>query len=297
MSSDLLASRPGLPAPSPAPPTPAAASAAPRALWLAALLRYGYDAAACLLLALPARNATVASGIAALPDAARALHLDGGVWLLELLRTQQASLLASAAPVLWSLLLLSGLALLPEWWLLRVLAAGAGVPGAPAGRALTRLGALALGTWSLRAAGWLSGVLLALFVRSQLQQLPDERLADLAAAAVLAATLLTQLGLSLLRDLVAVRLVQRGRRVLATLRDAARQLRARTARLALPYGAYRALGGALLLGAHVLSVALDRRGHGGAALAAVLLGLAARVALETLWLRWLMPRAAPTEGK
>lgn len=291
MTSDLLSAPAELPAPV-GPPVPAAA----RALWRAVLLRYGYDAAACLLLALPARNAAVASGIASLPDAARALHLDGGVWLLELLRTQQASLLASLSPVFWALLLSSWLALVPEWWLLRVLAAAAGAPGAPAGRALTRLAALAIGTWSLRGAAWLAGVLLALFVRSQLQVLPDERMADLAAAAVLAATMLVQLGLSLLRDLVAVQLVRRGRRVLATLRDAARQLRARAARLSLTYAAYRVLGGGLLLGAHALSVAVDRRGHGSAALLAVLLGLAARVTLDTLWLRWLMPRAAPAEG-
>lgn len=263
-----------------------------RALWRAALLRYGFDAGACLLLALPARNATIASGISALPDAARALHLDGGVWLLELLRAQHASLLASTVPVLWALLLTGWLALVPEWWLLRVLAAAAGLPGVPAQQALRRLGALAMGSWSLRGAGWLAGVLGALFVRSQLRWLPDERIPDLAAAAVLAATLLVQLGLSLLRDMVAVQLVQRGRRVLTAVRDGARQLRA-SSRLTLTYGVYRVLGGALLLGAHALSIALDQRGHGGMALLAVLLGLAARVALDTLWLRWLMPQAAP----
>ncbi len=262
-----------------------------RALWRAALLRHGYDAAACLLLALPARTATVASGIAALPDPAHALHLDGSVWLLEVLRSQQASLLASLAPALWALLLLSWLALLPEWWLLRVLAASAGAADVPAGRALRRLNALALATWSVRGALWLVAALVAMFLRSQLQSVPDERLADLAVVAVLLATVLLQLGVSLARDLVAVQLVARGERLLATLRGATRQLRARVAQLCPRYGAYRVLGGALLLAAHLLSVALDQRGHGGLALLAVLLGLAARVAVETHWLRWLLPRA------
>jgi hypothetical protein len=255
----------------------------------AALLRFVYDAAACLLLALPLRNATAASGIAALPDAARAFHLDGGLWLLEVLYSQRAGLLASVVPVLASLLLLSWLALLPEWWLLRVLAGG-GV-SVPAGRTLTRLNALALGTWAVRGAVWLLAALLASFVRAQLQRVPDERVADLAAVGVLAAALLQQLAVSLLRDLVAVRLVHHGRRVLATLRESARLLRDAATRPLMRYGAYRALSFGALLGAHMASVALDRNGLGGTALLAVLLGLAARVALETSWLRWLGAQA------
>jgi hypothetical protein len=260
-------------------------------VWRAALLRYGYDTAACLLLALPLRNATVASGIAALPDAAHALHAEGGVWLLELLHSQQLGLLASVVPVLWGLLLLSWLALLPEWWLLHVLVTAGEHASAPAGRTLKRLNALALGTWAVRGAGWLAAVLIAGIVRSQLRRVPDERVADAAAALVLVAALLLQLGLSLLRDVAAVDLVRHGRRVLSTLATAARQLRAPAAPH-LIYGAYRGLSFAALLAAHGASVALDRRGLGGAALLAVLLGLGARVALETSWLRWLAARAA-----
>jgi hypothetical protein len=143
----------------------------------------------------------------------------------------------------------------------------------------------------VRGAGWLVGVLVALAVRSQLKHSPDERLADLAAAAVLAATLLMQLGLSLLRDLTAVQLVRRGWRVLGTLRVATGQLRTRAARLAGTYAGFRALSLVLLLGAHFASVALDRGGLGGLGLLLVLLGLGARVALETVWLRWLTLQA------
>ncbi|MEY4550269.1 MAG: hypothetical protein RL685_6464 [Pseudomonadota bacterium] len=269
------------------PPTRASASA----LWQAALLRYGFDACACLLLALPLRNATVASGLGAFPDAARQLYLDGGFSLLEVLYEQRASLLASLAPTLRALLLLSWLALLPEWWLLRALAAATGAPGCRPKRALTRLGVLGVGTWSLRAAVWAAGIALALFVHARLLRLPNERTADLVAATLLSVPLLLQLGVSLLRELVALRLVLRGQRVLAALGAAMRLLRARPARLAAAYATCRAASFALLLGAHGLSVALDQRAQGALALLAVLLGLAARVALETLWLRWLAVRA------
>ena len=94
------------------PPVPLPASPSIGPVWQATLLRFGYDAGACLLLALPLWHATVASGIAAFPGSERLLHLDGGLWLLELLRTQQASLRASLVPG-WTLLLLSTLALLP----------------------------------------------------------------------------------------------------------------------------------------------------------------------------------------
>jgi hypothetical protein len=261
------------------------------ALWQAALLRYGFDACACLLLALPLRNATVASGLGAFPDAARQLYLDGGFSLLEVLYEQRASLLSSLAPVFRALLLLSWLALLPEWWLLRVLAATTGAPGCRPKRALTRLGVLGVGTWSLRGLVWAVGIALALFVHARLQRLPNERTADLVAAALLAVTLPLQLGVSLLRELVALRLVLLGQRVLTALGDAMRLLRARLTHLAPAYAACRAASFALLLGAHGLSVALDQRAQGGLALLAVLLGLAARVALETFWLRWLAVRA------
>lgn len=261
--------------------------------WRAVLLRFGYDASACLLLALPLWHATVASAIGAFPSAAGLLHLDGGVWLLELLRTQQASLRASVVPG-GLLLLLSSLALLPEWWLLRVLTRMAGAPCAELTQALPRLGVLALGTWALRALGWAAGISLALGVRSLLQRQPDERAADLAACAALAFTLLLQLGVSLLRDLAALRLVRRGhQRLLAELVRAARQLRARAAPLSAVYGSYRALSLAVLLGAHCLSVVLAQRSHDALSLLVVLLGLGLRVALEGLWLRWLVTSAGP----
>lgn len=289
MMQELAAISPG---PLPPAPAPVAAPPASSAPWRAALLRFGCDACACLLLALPLWHATVASGIAAFPSSASLLHLEGGVWLLELLRTQQANLRASLVPG-WLLALLSCLALLPEWWLLRALVRAAGAQCSGPAQALRRLGVLALGTWALRALGWAAGIALASGLRTLLQRLPDERVPDLAAAALLALTLVLQLGVSLLRDLAALKLVQHGRRrVLAELRGAVRQLRAQAARLAGAYGGYRALSLAVLLGAHGVSVALARGGHDGLSLLAVLLGLAARAALETLWLRWLVARAA-----
>jgi hypothetical protein len=276
-------------------------SAPARALLGAVLLRYAYELAAFSLLALPVLNATAASGIAHFPEPATQLFQDGGIWLLELLRNQQASLLASLGPGLWCLGLLAFGTLVPEWWLLELLARQRRA-AAPAGAALRSLSLLGLGLGLLRALGWALALGLSLLLRSRLERALDERIPDLGLLAALGLGLVLQLGLSLLRDLTAASVVADRLRLLPALSRAWHQARQHGLRLAAPYATVRLLSLVALVGAEALAVALGGTDgtHPGLGFAAHQVGLLLRVALHAAWLWWLvrgLPAPQPAQAE
>jgi hypothetical protein len=249
------------------------------------LIWHVYESCAFALLALPVLDATLASGIAHFPEPARRLFSAGGLWLLELLEQQKSSLLASLGPMLWLLAAACCLGLVPEWWLLRALVRQRSGALAPAAPVLVRFSLLALGFWLLRAPTWL--FLSALTSPpSALASPPDERVRDLLLLAGLAVWLILQLGLSLLRDLVALFIVSGSRSPQAALRHAREQLLPQALGLMVRYGAFRALGFGTWLGAEVVLLALPGAGtaHAGVSFAVHQLALLARIALHATWL-------------
>ncbi|HKO94835.1 MAG TPA: hypothetical protein VJU61_26955, partial [Polyangiaceae bacterium] len=99
------------------PGTPLALSRARQALGAVAL-QYGYQVGAAGLLSLPFLTAIAASHISSFPEPDRLLFERGGVYLLEVLRSQQALLGAAVGPGLFLLGCLALAALVPDWWVL-----------------------------------------------------------------------------------------------------------------------------------------------------------------------------------
>jgi len=278
----------------------AAALPSARRVLGAVAIQYGYRACAASLLSLPLLTAISASRISSFPDPDRVLFEHGGIYLLEVLRSQQSLLGAGAGLGLCLLGCFALAALLPDWWVLTAFSrVGPGVDARRGRRTLGRLGLLAVFTWPLRALLWLLALSLAFLVRSWLSHVTDDRSADLLVAAGVVLGLGLQLGASLLHDLTSSSVVADA----ATLRRAVvRALTVAVARgqargLWARYLACRLGQLTLLLGSVWLLSALDPGGpaapdrlHPGLRLlthqAAILLGSALRV----LWL-WYAARS------
>jgi hypothetical protein len=218
----------------------------------------------------------------------------GGVYLLEVLRSQ-LSLLGAGA---WLELCLLGCfalaALLPDWCVLAAFSkVGPTTDARRGGRTLVRLGLLGVFTWSLRAMLWGLALSLALLARSWLSQVTDERGLDLVLAAGVALGLGLQLGASVLHDLTGASVVSSGsslrRAVVHALRTALARGRAR--RLWAWYLACRIGQLSLLVGSVWLLSALDPGGpaasgsaHAGLRFFAHQTALALGSALHVVWL-------------
>jgi hypothetical protein len=256
-----------------------------RALLAPVLLWQLFELCAYGLLASPVLAALASSGIGRFPDAAQRLFSDGGLWLLELVHQQRASLLASVRSV--SLLFACTVCaeLLPEWWLLRSLAVRSRGVVQPARPVLAQLGALTLALWLLR--GITLGVFVLIAVQgSRLIGLREDRVLDLTLLFALGLWLLLQLVLSVLRDLAAVRIAVRSPAPLDTVRRALRAFAARGLRLTLRGGAYRALALATVLVGELLLLALPAAGlaHASAGFLVHQGALFARLMLHGFWL-------------
>jgi hypothetical protein len=265
----------------------------------AVLLAHAYAVGSSWLIALPVLNATAASGISQFPEPARQLFQDGGLWLLELAREQQASLRASLLPGAWLLGLLAFGSIVPEWWLLTVLARQrAGAAPSSARASLRRLCALGLAAWLLRALCWALGLGLGVPLHARLERWPDERAADLCLLGLLGLLVLLQLGLSLGRDALAASIVSAQLSLRAGLAHAARAARRHAGKGAALYAAVRLASLGLLIGGELLAVALDGTNgiDPGAGFAAHQLSLLLRTSLHAAWLYWLVQRLAQPPG-
>lgn len=256
-----------------------------RALLAPVLLWQLFELCAYGLLASPVLTALASSGIGRFPDAAQRLFSDGGLWLLELIHQQRSTLLAGVRS---GSFLIAGIAcaeLVPQWWLLRSLGLRRSGVAQPAGPMLARLGALTLALWFLRGATLVLVLLLGVLV-SRLSAPRDERLLDQALLFALALWLLLQLVLSVLRDLLAVRIVVGSQSRRGPLRPALRALATESLRWTLRGGVYRGLALATVLGGELLLLALPGAGlaHAGTGFVVHQAALFARLMLHGLWL-------------
>jgi hypothetical protein len=264
---------------------PEAKRARLRALLAPVLLWQLFELCAYGLLASPVLTALSRSGIGRFPDAAQRLFSDGGLWLLELIYQQRSDLLASVRSGGFLIACILCAELVPQWWLLRSLALQRTGAAQPARPVLAQLGVLMLALWFLR------GATLALclplgFLGPVSSGLRGERLLDATLLFALGLWLLLQLALSVLHDLLALRIVAGSRSWSGALRWALRALSARGLRLTLRYGVYRALALGTVLGGELLLIALPGAGltHASAGFLVHQGALFARLMLYGLWL-------------
>lgn len=260
-----------------------------RALLGPVLLWQLFELAAYGLLASRVTLALRRSGIESFPDAPQRLFSDGGLWLLELLHQQRSNLLAGAHSVAFLLALFVCLELLPQWWLLRSLCVRHRILPRAVRPVLAQLGVSTLALWMLRAMSLLPLLLLGLLPAGFTVQL-DARLVDLALLSALGLWLALQLVLSVLHDLLAVRIVASSRSPRGVLRWALSALSARGGRLTLRCGAYRALALGTIIGGELLLLALPGAAltWAGVSFAVHQSALFARLLLRGLWLRELV---------
>jgi len=281
----------------------AAALPSARRVFGAVALQYGYRACAASLLSLPVLTALSAARISSFPDPDRLLFERGGVYLLEVLRSQQALLGAGAGLGLGLLGCAALGALVPDWWALRVFSSlGPAAGECRARRSLGRLGLLAVCTWSFRALLWALALSLAFLTRASLSTVTDERSAELLLAAGVALGLGLQVGASLLHDLTSASVVSEGAPLRLAVVRAFRTALARghARRLWARYLGCRLGQLALLVGTVWLLSALDPGGpaasgssHAGLRLLAHQAALVLGSALRVLWL-WYAARPVPS---
>jgi hypothetical protein len=277
--------------------TARAAASLPSARHLlgAVALQYGYQVCAASLLALPLLTAVSASHISSFPEPDRTLLDDGGVVLLEVLRSQQSLLSASAGLGLCLLACFALAALLPDWWVLK--ACSSAKPKADARRTLGRLGLLAVLSWSVRALLWVLALSLAFLVRSWLARVTDDRSADLLLAGGVVLGLGLQLGTSLLHDLISASVVSDRASLRVALVRALGVARGQARRLWVRYLACRLGQLTLLVASSGLLSALDAgdsaassSAHAGLRLLTHQTALQLGSALRVLWL-WYAARS------
>ena len=198
--------------------TEPAVSRAPRngRIARAILATYAFRLSAAWLLALPVVHTIGASGISSFPEGDRKLFEAGGFYLLEVLQREQTTLAAHLSAAAWLLLPLSFAGLGFDWLQLRALrrAPPSEALSSEAAWALPRLALLGALTWLVRAVLLVAVLALAMTVRSYFVAVEDERIADLIFLAVAALGLSSQLGVSVLRDVIGASLIVRhtGRR-------------------------------------------------------------------------------------
>ncbi len=177
----------------------------------AILATYAFRLGAAWLLALPVVHTIAASGISRFPEGDKKLFESGGLYLLEVLQREQATLFAHLFSAAGLLLLFSFMGLGFDWLQLRALRSTP--PSQPlssdAAWVLPRLVLLGALTWLVRAVLLIVTLTLAMTVRSYFLTAADERIPDLIFLGLLALGLLAQVGISVLRDVVSASLADR----------------------------------------------------------------------------------------
>jgi hypothetical protein len=253
------------------------------------------------LASFPLIAAVSSSGILEFEPGDGKLFEPGGLYLLELLLRERAVLVELVAPTTALLAFGALLGVLPEWLLLRALAPEAPTPEAGSlSRGLTRLGALAVGSWVARALlAFVTGAL-AMTARSFFVSARDERLVLLATGVVVLLGLIGWACLSVLHDLATIEVAIDGAPPLAAIERALLAARRHARALAVRYWGWALASGAVLLAGAAAASAFDVTAGGslapGAALLLHQLALLGHVALHAAWLSSALAATAPRSG-
>jgi hypothetical protein len=261
-----------------------------RRICAAVLFALAYRLAAAWLIALPFGSALDASGIGQFPEGDALLFARGALYLLEVFVKERALLSQVALTGLWPLFAFAVGGILPLWFMLR--AVRPALDNEPwlsrAGRELSSLLLLSGLSWLFKILIVSVALGVTLMLRAWVDELLDERSADLLALLPIGIALLPLAGIAVLRDLARAAVVGRDAHAASASHTALGVFRAHGTALIGAFVFATIVAILALAASHALVVAIGvgpEPWRAQAALVTHQLGLLSALVVQASWLR------------